>query len=91
MEQSNRIKPKLTHGHYVQQQHYLRQQVDPILSVKGDKGNTVLDMEEIEEIEQRQFGNMSPVRRPNDEQIGDFFENIDNIDVNIEETFSARQ
>lgn len=43
--------------------------------MKGDKGNTLIDIDEYED----------------PKEAADYFDNIDNIDVNIEEAFSQNQ
>lgn len=59
----------------------------------------MLDLEEPEDLEQSSqkqgraghYSSQSQLSKKNCEQNPDFFENIDNIDVNIEETYSANQ
>ena len=45
--------------------------------MKGDKGNTLIDIDEYDD---------PSINKMND--AADYFDNIDNIDVNIEEAFS---
>jgi transcription initiation factor TFIIIB Brf1 subunit/transcription initiation factor TFIIB len=77
-----------------------RRKQQPISNVTGDKGNdTIIDVDEYEDVEngsgeKRNAGERHTKEQPREriaEQGPDYFDNIDNIDVNIEETFSANQ
>lgn len=62
----------------------------------GDKGNdTIIDVDEYEDIDngsgEKRNGDERQAKEQPGEQGPDYFDNIDNIDVNIEETFSANQ
>ena len=58
----------------------------------GDKGNdTIIDVDEYEDLENGSGDKRNGVKEQPGEQGPDYFDNIDNIDVNIEETFSANQ
>lgn len=86
---------RLEQQQYQQQQLYLNQQrrkQQPISNVTGDKGNdTIIDVDEYEDIENGSSDKRNGAKEQPGEQGPDYFDNIDNIDVNIEETFSANQ